>query len=334
MTRPSIGLVTAAIFLGQMAIGAALAQDRKQIVTFVTQPAASAAGAASAAIAKVVSQHAGLQVELSNNAGSTIVADLVDAGRANFGWMTTADLSLAYNGQAPFKRQYRNMRLIMKGAYWRTGVLVRRDSPYKRVSDLKGRRVAGVYTAHPACLMISTALLANGGLSWKDLGIVPVPHAAQGVQAVMDGRAEAAPCALPIMGIVTEADARVGVRFLPIEMNPAAIKKAQDVVSVLTTTQVKKGAFTGVLQDQPMFTYQVSIIASKETPDDVVADFIRPVWEHQKELIAMHPLFEEWGHTDMIGGSLPIPLHPGALKFYKAQGLSEEEIGRVAAVSP
>jgi TRAP transporter TAXI family solute receptor len=307
----------------------AIAQTSPKIVTFVTQPAASASGAASAAIAKIVTQHSGFQVELSNNAGSTIVADLLDSGRADFGWLTTADLGLAFNGQEPFKRSYKNLRLVMKGAYWRTGVLVRKDSIYKKISDLKGKRIAGVYSAHPACLHISTAVLANGGLTWKDSVVVPVPHATQGVQAVMDGRAEAAPCALPNMGIVSEADARGGVRFLPIEVDESSILRAQKIVPVLQRLDVKGGTMTGVLNDQPMFTYQVAIVASKDTPDDVVANFIKPIWERQKELISMHPLFEEWGHKEMVGGNLPIPFHPGAEKFYASQGIKDDALGKV-----
>jgi TRAP-type uncharacterized transport system substrate-binding protein len=187
---------------------------------------------------------------------------------------------------------------------------------------LKGHRVSGAYTAHPVCALIFRALLANANMTPNDVKIVPVPHAAQGVQALIEGRSDAAGCSIPQMGLIKEADAKFGVRYLPVDVSPDALARSQKVVPVLEPENVKSGALTGIVGDTELLTYAGAVAASTKTPDKKVFEFLKAMWNNGDELKKLHNVFKEWGHKEMTGsGSFSVPFHPGAVAFYKSVGV-------------
>jgi TRAP transporter TAXI family solute receptor len=71
------------------------------------------------------------------------------------------------------------------------GLIVAGDLGVKSWADLKGKRVTWV-KGSPALNLNATAVLAFGGLTWKDVQKVQVPGWGQSMQAIIDGQADAA----------------------------------------------------------------------------------------------------------------------------------------------
>jgi TRAP transporter TAXI family solute receptor len=312
----------ALVLAGSVVAAATAAQAQKPIIKMATSPVGSAGYAIATAIAKVVGDNAPFKIELAGLTGSGAIADLLTRGEIGFGFMTSIDQAMAYNGQAPFKAPFKELRLMTLGSPWRTSLIVRKDSDIKSVADVKGRRMSGAYTGHPVCALINLALLANGGLTPSDVTVVPVPHAAQGVQALIEGRAEVAGCGIPQMGILKEADAKFGVRFVPVDISPAALGRSQKVAPVLQPEVVKGGSQTGIVGDTPMLTYAGAVAASSKTSDKDVFEFLKAMWENGDELKKLHAVFKEWGHKEMPGtGAHAVPFHNGAVQFFKSVGV-------------
>jgi hypothetical protein len=308
--------------MGLVIATGAIAQAQKPIIKMVTSPVGSAGYAISTAMAKVVGDKSPYKVDLSSVTGSGAIADLLTRGEVAFGFMTSIDQLMAYKGQPPYKRAFHELRLMTLGSPWRSSIVVRKDSPYKTIADLKGHRVSGAYTAHPVCALIFRALLANAGMTPSDVTIVPVPHAAQGVQALIEGRSDAAGCSIPQMGLIKEADAKFGVRYLPVDVSPAALERSQKVVPVLEPEDVKGGSLTGIVGDTELLTYAGAVAASTKTSNQEVFEFLKAMWNNGDELKKLHNVFKEWGHKEMIGsGSFAVPFHEGAVQFYKSVGV-------------
>ena len=121
---------------------------------------------------------------------------LLNTGEMEFGTINAVDVGLAYRGpnykiggRNPF--QYSpNVRVIQRGSPLLVGLLVRKDSPIKNVTDVKGKRMTGEYPAHLAVWYNMFGHLASAGLTWSDVKVVPVPAVNDGVDALVQGRAD------------------------------------------------------------------------------------------------------------------------------------------------
>src|SRR5207244_11953904 len=110
------------------------------------------------------------------------------------------------------------------GAPLMVGLLVRKDSPIKAARDVKGKRMTGEYPAHRAVWYNMFGHLSSAGLTWSDVKVVPVPAVNDGVDALLQGRAEVTQHALN-SAKVKEADASVGVRHVSDDCSPAGEKR-------------------------------------------------------------------------------------------------------------
>jgi TRAP transporter TAXI family solute receptor len=310
------------VLAGAIVAAGAPAQAQQPIVKMATSPVGSAGYAIATAMAKVVGDKASYKIELAGLTGSGAIADLLTRGEIAFGFMTSIDQAMAFNGQAPFKAPFKELRLITLGSPWRTSVIVRKDSNIKSIADVKGRRMSRAFTGHPVCALINQALLANAGLTARDVTVVPVPHATQAVQALIEGRVDVAGCGIPQMGILKEADAKFGVRFVPVDIAPEALARSQKVAPVLQPEIVKSGAGTGIVGDTPMLTYAGAVAASTKTEDKAVFEFLKAMWDNGAELQKLHAVFKEWGRKEMPGnGAHAVPFHNGAVQFFKSVGV-------------
>ena len=94
----------------------------------------------------------------------------------------------------------------MRGSPLRVSLVVRKDSTIKTVQDVKGKRVTGEYPANLAIWFYIFTGLASAGLTWDDVKVVPVPAVNEGVDAVVQGRADVSNHAIGAAKI-KEADA-------------------------------------------------------------------------------------------------------------------------------
>src|SRR3989454_4064571 len=171
------------------------AQLPKQ-VTLATNPPGTTYYAVASGLAKVVSGAAGFQMVVQPYTGTSTMLPLLNSGEVDFGLVNAVDLGLTYRG-AGFKIGGRNpyphapnLRLAMRGSPLMVGLLVRKDSPIRSVHEIKGKRMTGEYPAHLAVWYNMFGHLSSAGLTWNDVKVVPVPAVNDGVDALVQGRAD------------------------------------------------------------------------------------------------------------------------------------------------
>jgi TRAP transporter TAXI family solute receptor len=296
---------------------AGLAADMPGIVSMLSSPVGSTSYIETSAIATVIAKNAPFKVEVIPINGSNALVELVGKGERDFASVTSINSNMAYHGVKPFKQEFKDIRLVVQGNVRTLGITVRKDADIKSVKDLKGMRVSGAYTGHPVCANAATAFLSNVGLTWNDVRVVPVSHAVNGVQALMEGRVDAAMCVEGDMGVLKEAHSKVGVKWISPDISADAVKRATDMIPLMSIRTIKGGEVTGVEADMPLWTYQGGIIASAKTPPAVVEAFLAGLWGQQAELAKMHPSFTAWTADLMLDPKLPVPFHDGAIAFLK-----------------
>jgi TRAP transporter TAXI family solute receptor len=201
------------------------------------------------------------------------------------------------------------------------GFFVKSDSDIKSVNDLKGKKVSTEYSGQKIIGILAKAVLANAGLSFDDVDGVPVTNIVGNANDFAAGKTDAAFFAVGA-GKVDQVAASVGgIRFLPVNQGDAAEKRMQKVVppSYVTVTKPRKG-LTGVDVDTPLMSYDYLLYAGKHVPDSAVEALLAAMVKNRQALGEAYGPLTKFDPANMAK-NIGLPYHPGAEKFYKAQGL-------------
>lgn len=305
----------------------------QKAVTIGTNPPGTAFYAIGSGLAKVASEAGALKVAVQPYTGSSTFLPLINSGELEFGVNNAVDMALAWRGpdfriggKNPFPHTP-NARLVMRGSPFMVGLLVRRDSPIKSIHDIRGKRMTGEYPAHLAVWYNMFGHLASAGLTWDDVRVVPVPAINEGLEALVQGRADVTEFALNAAK-VREADAAVGVRHISTDCSPEGEKRLRAAVPGYYPRWVKKGEAVAVVEDTCVIAYDVYVVAGKSVPDALVEALLRAVWDHTERLRPIHPFFKEWTRERMASAEVTLPYHPAAVRFYRERGAWSPEMDR------
>jgi uncharacterized protein len=306
-------------------IGDAQAQQLPKAVTIGTNPAGTVFYALAGGLAKVATEATSIQVNIQPYTGTSTFLPLLDNGELDFALVNAVDMGMAYLGPQKLKvggknefQHSPNIRLVTRGAPLIVGLLVKKDSPLKSVRDIKGKRVTGEYPAHQAVWFNMYGALANAGLTWKDVKVVPVPAVNDGIDALAQGRAEVTIGALN-MAKIREADAAVGVRHLPHDCSPEGDKRVRQAVPGYYTRMMKAGSAAAIVEDTCTTAYDIYFATHKSAPDRVVTAILKAIWDNEEKLKPIHPSFREWTKDRAVDADVTIPYHPAAAQFFKEQ---------------
>lgn len=301
------------------------AQQLPKAVTVGTNPAGTVFYALAGGLAKVATEATQIQVNIQPYTGTSTFLPLLDGGELDFAIVNAVDMGMAYLGPQKLKvggknefQHSPNIRLVMRGAPLIIGLLVKKDSPLKNVHDLKAKRVTGEYPAHQAVWYNMYGALANGGLTWKDVKVVPVPAVNDGIDALAQGRAEVTIGALN-MAKIREADAAVGVRHLSLDCSPEGDKRLRQAVPGYYARMMKAGSAAAIVEDTCTTAYDIYFATHKSAPDRVVTAILKAIWDNEEKLKPIHPGFREWTKARAVDPDVTIPYHPAAAQFFKEQ---------------
>ena len=324
--------------------GSVDAQKLPASVTIGTNPAGTVFYAVSAGLAKVISGAGPMQAVVQPYTGSSTFMPLLDSGEIDFGIVNAVEMNLGYQGPAKLKISGKNplphvpnIRLIMRGSPLLVSLVVKKDSLIKTVQDVKGKRVTGEYPANIAIWYHIYTALANAGFTWDDVKVVPVPAVNDGVDAVVQGRADVSNHALNAAKI-KEADAAVGVRFLSLDCSPQGEARVRKAVPGYYLTTIKAGSSTGIVGDTCVLAYDIYMLGHKGLSNEVVTHSLKAIWDNIDNLRPLSPQFQEWTRERAASADVTVPYHPAAVQFYKEKNVwnakMDEAQKRLLAVNP
>ena len=310
------------------------AQQLPKSVTIGSNPPGSLFYALASGLAKVVSQASPMQAQVTPYAGTSTFVPLLSSGELDFGMVNAVDMGMVYQGQKlqvggrnPFPH-VPSSRLIMRGSPLRSSLIVKKDSPIKNISDVKGKRVTGEYPAQLAVWYNVFGALSNGGLNWNDVKVVPVPAVNEGVDALVQGRADVTTHAIG-SAKVKEADAAIGIRYIPLDCSKQGEARIKKAVPGYYLSIVKAGVSTGIVEDTCAYTYDIYLIGHKALPDAVVRNVLQAIWVNIDKLPRFHPGFAEWTKERAVDAEVTIPYHPAAIRFFNEQNVWSAKMDEV-----
>jgi TRAP transporter TAXI family solute receptor len=310
-----------ALALGGVVLAAqAWAQDK---LVILANPQGSVNYAQALAIAKVLSDKAGMATLVSGSSGPQIWLNQIDSGEGQLGMPNAVDAMQAQEGKAPnYRKPLKNLRLVSVTYSFFNGVVTPVASGITRLEQARGQRVAGGYVAHQTCLDISTAQLASVGLGWTDVKMVPVQSSAAGGEALKAGRVDVNPCAPTTQAILQETNVTKPLRFISIGHDAAAQQRFRRHFPTGRPVLVPKGTSFGIVEDTWVWQYDFYLVTGKQVPDERIHAITQTLWNGLADLRNIQPDFKSMDQAKMADASATfnIPYHPGAIRFYKERG--------------
>jgi TRAP transporter TAXI family solute receptor len=260
-----------------------------------------------------------LAIEPRNTKGSNENIPLLEQGKLDIGLVAGEPAYEAFLGLGG--RSKTNAR-ILTAIYSSPGMfVVRADSPYKTISDLRGQPVA--FGAKGSGLPILSRYILDGlGLKQdEDFKSIYLDRAGDGPAMVLDGRAAALwGAGIGWPGFATMASSPSGARFIaPSAEEIARIRAKHSFLKPLT---VPANSYPGQLTAIASVGSWSFVLVRASLPDDVAYHLARTL--HGVEATFCQKLAQacETTATNTVVAAPDVALiHPGVLRYFKEIGI-------------
>ena len=244
--------------------------------------------------------------------------NLLQAGRGEIAFTLGDALSDAYKGnaEAGFKTPLRKLRGVA-GIYSNyIQIVASADSGIKTLADLKGKRVA-VGAPKSGTEINARAILRGAGMSYNDLGKVEYLPFGESVELMKNRQLDATLISAGL-GVSAIRDLATAVKIVVVPVPPDVIAKIGDAAYISGT--IPANTYDGQAQAVNTAAIKNFLVTHEGVSTDTVYKMTRSMYEHLDQLVAAHAaakaIKREDGPKDM-----PVPLHPGAEKYYREVGL-------------
>jgi TRAP transporter TAXI family solute receptor len=252
--------------------------------------------------------------------GSVSNVEAISAGVLEAG-MVQADVAhWAYTGTGVFAKKQKRADIRAIASLYRESVhlVVRRHSGMQTMSDLAGRRIS-LDEPGSGTLVDARIVLDAHGLEEADLKpVYTKPQYA--AEKLTEGTLDAF---FIVAGFPTESvmalTSRNTATLLPIERDVA--KRIQKRYPFLTPSVIPAETYPGVPATRTLSVH-AQLLVRASLSDELAYAITRELWsERTRQLLEKgHPKGREIRVESALQG-IPIPLHPGAEKFYRERGL-------------
>jgi TRAP transporter TAXI family solute receptor len=321
--RRALGLAAAALLTGLLA-GVAWAEIPKTIA-WSAYNVGSTGYIQSAAIGDAVAKARGVTLRVVPAGNDIARLAPLRQGRIQFS-ATGSGSYLAQEGVLDFADAQWGPQplrlLLMSWADTNTGnVCTAKDANIRKMSDLKGKRVAWVHGA-PALNNNMSAFLAFGGLTWDDVQKVEFPGFKESIQGIVDGLADAA-IASTDSGLVYQVESSPRGIFWPETPrdDKAGWARLQKVAPYFAPHKAIAGAGVTPQKPQQGASYGYPILVTyPDMDDELVYWMTRQVIDLYDDYKGAHPGAVGWALERQVF-EWAIPYDDGAVRFFKEKGV-------------
>jgi len=267
--------------------------------------------------------------EMINNHidGAQATAEVTGASVENMGLIMRGDADLAlvladtayqaYTGTGDFEgRQIENTRALASVYPNAVQLVTLAESDIHSIADLAGKRVS-VGAPGSGTELNARALLEANGVSYSDFTPQRL-NFNETADAIRDGDIDAGfwsvgPPTSSILNLAATRDIRL------IGLSDEEIANAQEVEAVFAPYELAAGMYDGM--DEAVQTIGIPnvLVVNSDMDEELAYQLTQLLFENTDELIAVHPAANDTT-VEFTMNSTPVPLHPGALRYFEEVG--------------
>lgn len=298
------------------ALACATAGAQAQQVRLMSGPQGGSWYPLAGAIANM-GEKSGLKVQVLPGAGIANVK-AVQAGKADMGFANSISTVDGVEGRAPFDAKATNVCNVATLYPQYFQVVVNADSNINSIGDFKGKSVAMQPKGNTA-EFISQQALQVYGLKYDDLGRTSFVSYTDAVSLMKDNNAQAFTLGtgVPASSIMDLASAR-DIKLLSIPDDKfQAMRKLNPGYTKLT---IPAGTYPKQTTDVQTIGYATHVIARCDLDQDVVYKVLKGMMANKADLVAITKAMSETT-PKMMAEDIGVPMHKGAVRFYKEAGV-------------
>lgn len=244
--------------------------------------------------------------------------NLLQAGRGEVAITLGDALRDAWEGdeEAGFKSPLRKIRGISAMYPNYIQIVARADSGIRTLADLKGKRIS-VGAPKSGTELNARAVLAAAGISYKDFSKVEYLPYGESVELLknrqIDVTLQSAGLGNPALrDLASMSD----IVFVPIPAD--VIAKINNKAYVAGT--IPANTYKGQTAEVPTASVVNFLVTHEGVSTDTVYKMTRSMYEHLDQMVAAHAAAKGIRLQGAVA-NMPVPLHPGAEKYYREVGL-------------
>ncbi|WP_100330032.1 TAXI family TRAP transporter solute-binding subunit [Bacillus xiapuensis] len=273
------------------------------------------------ALAKLYGEKLGAQASAQTTGASAENTAKLSRHKAEIGFAMADTVADAYNGAGNFVKSgaLSNVRAIASLYPNYMQIVALKKANIRTLKDLKGKDVA-VGALGSGTEIMAKRILQEVGISYEDINADFLSFS-EGIEGIKNGTTDVAflSSGYPNSGIMELAAMDdVEIISIPEELT----RKLQHKYPSFEVGEIPANTYKGVKEERETVRVSNLLITHKEVPEAEVYLLTKIMFEHIEDLRNAHSSAKQI-KLEKAADKLPLPLHPGAEKYYKEKGLIE-----------
>jgi uncharacterized protein len=242
---------------------------------------------------------------------------LLQRGSGEIAFTLGDSLKAAWDGdeEAGFKSKLDKLRVI--GAIYPNyiQIVATAESGIKTLADLKGKSLS-VGAPKSGTELNSRAILKAAGMEYKDIGKVEYLPFAESVD-LMKNRQLTATLQSAGLGVASLKDLSNATEISVVSVPNETVEK---IGPPFVATIIPANTYKGQDKDVPTAAVVNYLVTNSSVSDDLAYQMTKVIFDNLPELANAHAAGKEI-KLEKAAANSPVPLHPGAARYYKEKGL-------------
>ena len=282
-------------------------------------------GIATIASIKLAKKHK-MTFSAITSAGSGENVDMLNKGEVNFAILQGLFGSMAWQGKDKYEgKAKKNLRSItmlwqnveqftVRSSIAKTGNIMDLKNLYGERFSIGGRSSGSRVSAE--------TILKSLDIDYKKMNIQYLGYTPSST-ALQDGKVKGmnTPSGPPTSAVTNVFASMGNDKIKVLNFTNSDLAKITKNYPVWTPFTIKAGTYPGQVKDINTIAQPNLLVVTKDTPNETVYLLTKTIYENLPFLNSVHKATKAMALNKAIAG-LPMPLHPGAAKFYKEQGIT------------
>ena len=259
----------------------------------------------------------GVRTQVQSTKASVENLNLLQKGRGELALALGDSVKLAWEGdaEAGFSAPLDKLRGIAAVYPNYIQIVASKESGITDLAGLKGKGVS-VGAAKSGTELNARAIMTAAGMSYDDLGKTEYLPFAESVELIKNRQLDATLQSAGL-GVSSIKDLATSLDITVVSV-PSELVEALGAPYIAAT--IPAGTYKGQDADVPTVAVVNFLVTHEGVSDDMAYAMTKELFENLPELEAAHQAAKQIKLENAIAG-MPLPLHPGAERYYKEKGL-------------